>query len=347
MSVGALSDGGGSRLSEGPPEAVQELIDPFFGAAGPVPTGPEGPFDRGFVKQAVLDGHDGYDPSAMLMRDNGEIVWAGGSGVASQGAQVIEASLRDDLADDAWKELDPTVRKKLERIKAEFDKRAKATQGMDTGERPNWLERQATKANWPFVFLGSEIGERILGKDYELSRDIFYHYLVGDGDPLVFVPPEKVQETIIEKHPRPGHYKVDPYSYGSPDLRNGMGKFELDVVDLKNGKTLYVMTDRYAFPERDSRGKYIWHGFQVGKFSEDRAKELNEQLRSLGEWRRSDGSTERFQLIKTERRTGEYSLRVPQPFLANIGVDFENLGYFIVPTPSRATPSQTARRSSK
>lgn len=259
----------------------------------------------------------------------------------------LEASLPEALAAAARGERDPKIRSKLERINAEFGKRVMARQGMDLGQRPSWIERLSMTAAWPLVFLGSEVGERILGKDYELSRNNFRHYLLGDGEPLVFVPPKNVQELIVEKHSAPGHYRVDSYDWGNADLRHAMGHCELDVIDLRNGKTLYVLTDRYAFPETNSKGEQVWHGFPVGTFTEDRVKHLNEYLGKLGEWRRSDGSLERFELTRPQGTTGEYSLRVPRPFLADIGVDFESLGYFVTPTPNRAAASQPPERSSK
>lgn len=215
---------------------------------------------------------------------------------------------------------------------AKFQERVKETRGKDMGARPGVLERAAVQSSWANVTVISAVMSKFLGKDYELSRMMLHHYLVGDGEPLAYVPPEAVQKEIARHLPRPGHYEgVNPYGWGNPDIRNGLGHFRLDVVDAGDGKLAYYITDRYEFPDR-ANGKAVRHGFQIGKLSEGRAKELNAQLAKLGEFKRESGMAERFEVVK--EKDGDYTLYVPQQALVDHGVDFESIGRFEVPASS-------------
>lgn len=232
--------------------------------------------------------------------------------------------------------------KRVQAVLQAFKGRVEATKGKDTGDRPGFLERLAVKSQWDKVMVASEIASLFVGKDYEMSRMILRHYLVENGVPLVYSPPQAVRDEIARRRPNLGHYAdVNPFNWGNPDIRNGLGHFNLDVIETGPGKKLYFVTDRYEFPDKDEKGKTVRHGFQVGKLTEERAKMLNQKLEAFGKYERESGYKERFELVKTEKN-GEYTLYVPQRLLADRGVDFESIGIFEV-VPSEAVQSVVPR----
>jgi hypothetical protein len=67
-----------------------------------------------------------------------------------------------------------------------------ANQDKDTGERPSFLQRMAVENQWNAVSTGSKALFSLIDKDYELSTEILHAYLVNNGEPLVYVPPQPV-----------------------------------------------------------------------------------------------------------------------------------------------------------
>ena len=219
----------------------------------------------------------------------------------------------------------PTTNKRLEKIAADFLNRTKKK--ADTGSKPSLAERLVVGQGWPQVVVGSDLALRLLGKDYELSREMLRHYLTGDGDPLVYEPPEAVQKAIHEKFPKPGSWReVSGFGkWGTPDIRNGYGHFNLDVVPGSDGELIYVVTDRYEFPDK-AGGKQVEHGFQVGKPAQSTVDTMNSLLSKM-EFSRASGAKEKFELRK-DPASGEYTFIIPQSLLADHGTDFESLGLF-------------------
>jgi hypothetical protein len=213
-------------------------------------------------------------------------------------------------------------------VLADFASRVEQTKGQDLGGRPGTAERLAVSGSWDAVVASSEIASMLLGKRYPMSRMFLKHYLTGEGAPLRYTPPDAVQADIRKRFAKPGSYRdISPYSWGNPDIRNGLGHFNLEVVDLGSGRLRYYITDRYVFPDRDEAGKQVEHGFQVGRMTKEQAAERNKQLGRLGEFRRESGAVEQFRL---QRAKGEpdYTLLLPQRWLVDHGVDFESLGVF-------------------
>jgi hypothetical protein len=220
---------------------------------------------------------------------------------------------------------------KLIKILEDYTKRTKNKD--DLGKKPGFIERRISDQAWGPIYLTSEIVFRILGKDYDLSRMMLKQYMTGDGDGLFYEPPEPVQKAIRAKFTKPGHYaQVSGYgSWGTPDIRNGLGHFDLDVIDGGDGKLIYAVTDRYRFPD-SANGKRVEHGFQIGKPSQATVDQLNALFSSV-EFTRDSGTKEKFELRK-DPASGEYTFFVPQSLLANNGTDFESLGLFTSP-PTR------------
>jgi hypothetical protein len=225
----------------------------------------------------------------------------------------------------------PKTNKQLEKIAADFLNRTRNK--ADTGSKPGLAERVAVDSSWGQVVVGSELALLALGKDYELSRDMIRHYLTGDGAPRVYVPPEAVQKAIREKFPRPGRFR-EVYGYGrwaTPDIRRGLGHFNLDIVAGSDGELIYVVTDRYAFPDR-AGGKLAEHGFTIGTPPRPLVNTINSLLSTI-EFTRASGTKEKFELRK-DPASGEYTFLIPQSLLADHGRDFESLGLFTF-TPER------------
>ena len=244
----------------------------------------------------------------------------GGKGIASK-----ETTATVNPPAKTGKQAPSTTSKQLERIAADFLARVKNK--ADTGDQPSLLERLAVGSQWGSVSLTSDLAMRAFGKDYELSREMLRQYLTGDGDPLVYTPPEPVQKAIRKKFPRPGSWKeVNGFApWGTPDLRNGIGHFNLDVVAGSDGDLIYVVSDRYEFPDR-AGGKQVEHGFQVGRPSQATVDRLN-SLFSTVDFKRASGAKEKFELRK-DAMSGEYTFIIPQSLLADHGRDFESLGLF-------------------
>ena len=183
----------------------------------------------------------------------------------------------------------------------------------DTGERPGFPKRVAVESQWDKVVVSSDIAFRIMGKDYEMSRMMFYHYLVGDGAPLVYIPPQPVQDVIVKHFSKAGHYSnVNPFNWGNADLRNGLGHFNLDVVDAGDGKKLYFISDRYQFPEKDDKGKPVRHGFRSVRCRRNKPTALTQNCQHLESSKaRESGSKERLEVVKTEKSVGAYALCLP------------------------------------
>jgi hypothetical protein len=250
----------------------------------------------------------------------------------------IEATSRGTAKDDkSTVTKEPSSNKQLAKIMGDFMQRVEANKDKDLGKRPGFLERMAIQNEWPGVVVLSEIGSQMTGKDYEMARMMMHHYLASDGAPLTYQPPQPVQNAIKKRFPRPGHYRdVSGYEkWGTPDIRNGLGHFNLDVVDAKDDGKIYVITDRYEFPDK-SKGKTVRHGFQVGKRSKATVDDLNKKLSSVGEFERDSGIREKFEL-KEDPSTGEYTFFVPQKLLADHGADFESMGMFTVQNPKSST----------
>ena len=184
---------------------------------------------------------------------------------------------------------------------------------------------------WSEVDLGTDVALRMLGKDYDLSRMMLRHFMTGDGDPLVYAPPKPVQEAIAKRYPTPGRYReVSGYQgWSTPDIRNGLGHFDLDVIPDGKGGRMYVVTDRYEFPEA-AAGRKVEHGFQVGKPSKQVVDTVNGWLSGIQLTRRSGAPDNRFELRK-DPATGDYTFFVPQSLIVDNGVDFESMGVFTVP----------------
>jgi hypothetical protein len=226
----------------------------------------------------------------------------------------------------------PNSAKQLAKIAAEFVKKADANKKKDLGERPGLLERAAVESQWRSIDAASGIVFLLAGKDYDMSKKMMHHYLIADGAPLVYQPPEPVSDAIKKRFPLSGHYRdVSGYDkWGTPDIRNGLGHFNLDVVKDETGAGLvYVITDRYEFPEK-SKGNEIYHGFQVGKLSKPTADSLNARLADLGQYQRETGAKEKFEL-KKDPSTGEYTFIIPQKLLVDHGADFDSMGIFASP----------------
>ena len=221
------------------------------------------------------------------------------------------------------------------KVVSDFAKRVEANKHKDMGKRPGFLQRAAVASQWESVVLGSSAGSLMGGKDYEMARKMMEHYLTADGDPLVYTPPRPVQEAIRKKFPAPGHYpNISGYGkWSTPDIRNGLGHFDLDVIKNEKGLT-YIIIDRYEFPDKVD-GHVVRHGFQVGKLSPKTVDSLNNTFSKFGEYKRDSGSaTEKFELQK-DPSTGEFTFFVPQKFLVDNGADFDSMGIFISEKPSR------------
>ena len=205
----------------------------------------------------------------------------------------------------------------------------------DMGERPSWWQRQASAVAWSEVDLAADVALRVLGKDYDLSRMMLRHFMTGDGSPLVYAPPQPVQDAIAKRYPAPGRYR-EQSGYGgwsTPDIRNGLGHFNLDVIPDGKGGRMYVVTDRYEFPEA-AAGRKVEHGFQVGKPSKQVVETLNGWLSSYEPTRHSGAKDNRFELRK-DPSTGDYTFFVPQRLIVDNGVDFESMGVFTIPASGR------------
>ena len=234
-------------------------------------------------------------------------------------------------------------RRSPDSVRREFIDRAAARISMDTGARPGVAERVASAAILNQLPAG--LGGLLIGKDYTMAREFFQHYLTQDGVPLVYTPPEGVRADIAKHFPNAGHYgDVNPYNWGNPDIRNGLGHFALDVFKRDDGRLEYLIADRYSFPSKDAAGKPIRHGFQIGKPSARQVKSINEKLSALGEYRRDDGSlVERFAIEPSEKKD-DYTLIIPQKWLADHGVDYESLGEFeVVPSPPHSDSAKVKR----
>jgi hypothetical protein len=217
----------------------------------------------------------------------------------------------------------------------DFLKRVEANKTKDAGKRPGFLQRAAVASQWQSVVLGSSVGSQMAGKDYRMASKMMEHYLTADGAPLIYTPPEPVQDAIRKKFPAPGHYpNVSGYgTWSTPDIRNGLGHFDLDVVKSEKGLT-YFVTDRYEFPDKVN-GRVVRHGFQVGKLSKKTVDGLNDNFSKLGEFKRDSGSaTEKFELQK-DPSTGEFTFFVPQKVLVDNGTDFDSMGVF---SSKKSTP---------
>jgi RHS repeat-associated protein len=230
-------------------------------------------------------------------------------------------------ASTAGKVQSPSPNQKIQQVENDYNQRVASTMGQDLGARPG-----QGYARYYGVDAGGDIGEWILslmGKDYPMSREIFEHYLTANGAPLSFTPPPAVQAAIAQRYPNPGHFPdISPFNWGNPDIQNGLGHFNLDVVDMGNGTNTYIITDRYYFPPQ-VQGQTVYHGFQVGKLSNTKAAYLNTVLSGLGTYPRYNSKiTERFSLVKG--KNGDYTLIIPQRFLVDEGVDFEDIGEFVL-----------------
>jgi hypothetical protein len=183
--------------------------------------------------------------------------------------------------------------------------------------------------------MAADVAFRALGKDYDVSRMMLRHFMTGDGEPLVYVPPRAVQEAIAKRFPVPGRYReVSGYQkWSTPDIRNGIGHFNLDVIADDKGGRLYVITDRYEFPDK-ARGRMVEHGFQVGKPSKKVVDKVNGWLSALEFTRESGAADNRFELRK-DPASGEYTFFVPQRLIIDNGVDFESMGVFRVEGAAR------------
>jgi hypothetical protein len=221
----------------------------------------------------------------------------------------------------------------VEKIVAEFNKRAESKE--DMGKRQGWFERMAVEQNWQKVEAVSGVGFRLLGKDYELAQTMLRHYVTGDGEPLVYVPPQPVQDAIAKRFQKPGHYRdVSGFEkWSTPDIRNGLGHFNLDVVPQPDGTRLYVITDRYEFPNKAS-GRTVEHGFQVGKLSKGVADTANSFLSSFKFTRDTGAPDNKFELRK-DPATGEYTFLIPQSLIVDHGTDFESMGIFTAQSAGR------------
>jgi len=219
------------------------------------------------------------------------------------------------------------------KVVGDFLSKVKADQGKDAGKRPGAVQRGAIGSQQGAVALMSSVAGLMVGKDYELARRMLDHYLTADGDPLVYSPPQAVQDAINKKFPSPGHF-VEVSGFGSwatPDIRNGLGHFNLDVVKTDDRLT-YFVTDRYEFPDK-ANGVVVRHGFQVGVLSKKSVDSMNARLSMLGEYKRDSGSlTEKFEL-QQDPKTGECTLFIPQKVLVDNGTDFDSMGTFSVPAP--------------
>ena len=219
------------------------------------------------------------------------------------------------------------------KVVGDFLSKVEADKGKDAGKRPGAVQRSAIGSQSGAVALMSLVAALMIGKDYELARRMLDHYLTADGDPLVYSPPQAVQDAIKKKFPSPGHF-VEVSGFGSwatPDIRNGLGHFNLDVVKTDEG-LMYFVTDRYEFPDK-ANGVVVRHGFQVGKLSKKSIDSMNAKLSMLGEYKRDSGSlTEKFEL-QQDPKTGDCTLFVPQKVLVDNGTDFDSMGTFSVPAP--------------
>lgn len=226
----------------------------------------------------------------------------------------------------------PKANKRLEKIVADFLKRTENK--ADTGLKPGLVKRMAIDGLWQHLILSADLMLRLLGKDYELSREMLRHYLVGNGQPMLYEPPAAVQKAIREKFPRPGSFReVSGYGkWATPDIRHGLGHFDLDVVTGTEGELIYIVTDRYKFPDKVD-GKTVEHGFQIGKPSQSTVDTMNLLLSKM-EFARASGTKEKFELRKYPA-SGEYTIIIPQSLLVNNGVDFESMGLFTVKSEPR------------
>jgi hypothetical protein len=219
------------------------------------------------------------------------------------------------------------------KVVGDFLSKVQADKGKDAGKRPGVVQRNAVGSQLGAVALMSTVAALMIGKDYELARGMLEHYLTANGDPLIYSPPRAVQDAIKGKFPSPGHF-VEVSGYGAwatPDIRNGLGHFNLDVVKTDEGLA-YFVTDRYEFPDK-ANGIVVKHGFQVGKLSKKSIDSMNAKLSMLGEYKRDSGSlTEKFEL-QQDPKTGDCTFFVPQKVLVDNGTDFDSMGTFSVPTP--------------
>jgi hypothetical protein len=243
----------------------------------------------------------------------------------TQSAPTATAKKPATAASAAQTTMTPTAK-----VVADFLSKVKADKGKDAGKRPGFAQRNAVASQWGALVLTSTIGSFLVGKDYELARTMLEHYMTADGDPLIYTPPTAVQDAIRKKFTAPGHFiDVSGYAaWGTPDIRNGLGHFNLDVVKDEQGLT-YFVTDRYEFPDK-VEGRVVRHGFQVGKLSKATIDSTNAKLSALGEFKRDSGSlTEKFEL-QQEPKTGDCTFFVPQQVLVDNGTDFDSMGMFTV-----------------
>jgi hypothetical protein len=219
------------------------------------------------------------------------------------------------------------------KVVGDFLSKVETDKGKDTGKRPGAVQRIAIGNQRAEVALISSLVGLKIGKDYELARGMLDYYFTADGDPLFYSPPQAVQDAIMKKFPSPGHF-VEVSGFGSwatPDIRNGLGHFNLDVVKTDEGLT-YFVTDRYEFPDK-ANGVVVRHGFQIGKLSKKSIDSMNAKLSKLGEYKRDSGSlTEKFEL-QQDPKTGDCTLFAPQKWLADNGTDFDSMGTFSVLAP--------------
>ncbi|WP_185938299.1 eCIS core domain-containing protein [Geodermatophilus aquaeductus] len=219
-------------------------------------------------------------------------------------------------------------------------------QAEDAGDSPRWTlfgetegERGDTGASpgavWRWLsWAGIGLADLVNGAvawfgyedlNYDVSADLLRHYMSGRGAPYALDMPREWAMKIASAYKRPGRYKEvkRAYAWGIPDMRNSLGTFDLEITGDGSGGKVYTVTDRYSFPymENDKwqRGR---HGFQVSFFGSLPAlaqRSTNAALAALGTWQNPGGFSEKFEVKKL---TGDWTLLIPQQFLADSGVDF-------------------------
>jgi RHS repeat-associated protein len=196
----------------------------------------------------------------------------------------------------------------------------------DTGDRPGLGVRLSAKAALPALGLGLNLLSE--NSKYDLAIDFLKHYTTGRGEDLDFSVPEAWQKKISEKFKKPGIYKeVDPYEWGLYDLRNTLGHFDLEVKKNVDGGLRYIVTDRYTFGYKEhDKNQTGRHGFQVPGLSDQKA-EIIQKLLPDDIYDNPGGFKEKFELKKVRN---DWTLLIPQQFLADWGVDFNARGEFTV-----------------
>lgn len=169
------------------------------------------------------------------------------------------------------------------------------------------------------------------------SAEFFAHYLDDTGKTIVLNPvPMDWQEAIRRnwktsikkeyKFKEPNKYRIGPYHWGVPDLRNALGHFNLTVTDRE-----YIIEDVYEFYYRTDKGQVVRHGpcltedDETGARMQRLAKTLLPQKAYKNPYATGSSQEERFEVVK--EKDGWY-FYLPTEWLLKHGKKFDIKGRF-------------------